>query len=332
MASQPRIVEAIIILGAPRSGTTILQRCLALHPDLWHLPGESHRVLEGPFHPAQWGYESNRVAADDVDEDLAQQLRRRFYHLAINLNKVWANPAPLLAGNTLFERASSKVAAHTLGKLSQFKKPEVIRFLEKTPKNTLRIPMLTRLFPHALYVWLKRSAAANIDSLMAGWHAEDKIGPFSRRRYGQAGYPIADQLELLDYRGKWWKFTLVPGWRNLKGRTIADVATWQYYQCNRYLLDDLAGVDACKVLSVHYEEFVRTPTEVIRRIFAWADLPPSRVAEEFARILPRVNAVSPAAPRSKNGLRYPDRVFGAIERLPAIGLLQRMMGYEAETI
>jgi Sulfotransferase family len=208
----------------------------------------------------------------------------------------------------------------------------VIRFLEKTPKNTLRIPMLTRLFPDALYVWLKRSAAANIDSLIAGWHAEDKFGPLSRQRYGQAGYPIAAQLELLDYRGKWWKFALVPGWRNLKGKTVADVATWQYYQCNRYLLDDLTGVDRRKVFSVRYEDLVRTPTEVIRWIFEWADLPPSRVAEEFARVLPRVNAVSPAAPRSINGLRYPDTVFGAIERLPAIGLLQRMMGYEAETI
>ena len=124
----------------------------------------------------------------------------------------------------------------------------------------------------------------------------------------------------------------MPGWRNLKGKTVADVVTWQYYQCNRYLLKDLARVDSRKLFSVHYEDFVRTPTEVIRRIFAWADLPPSRVAEEFARILPCVNAVSPAAPRSKNGLRYPDRVFGAIERLPPMGLLQRMMGYEAETI
>jgi len=46
------IERPIIILGAPRSGTTILQRCLALHPDLWHLPGESHFILEGPLHPS----------------------------------------------------------------------------------------------------------------------------------------------------------------------------------------------------------------------------------------------------------------------------------------
>jgi hypothetical protein len=102
------ISKPIIILGAPRSGTTILQRCLALHPDIWHLPGESHAILEGPFHPRQSEYESNRVTADDVNEGVAEQLRRRFYRLAINLNTVWATPAPLLAANTLSERAFSK--------------------------------------------------------------------------------------------------------------------------------------------------------------------------------------------------------------------------------
>ena len=176
------------------------------------------------------------MTADDVNEGVAEQLRRRFYRLAINLNTVWATPAPLLAANTLSERAFSKLAVYAVGKVSQLNKPEVIRFLEKTPKNTLRIPMLTRLFPDALYVWLKRRAANNIDSLIAAWYAEDKIGLISRQRYAQAGYPITDRLELVDYHGKWWKFALVPGWRNLKGKTIADVATWQYYQCNSYVI------------------------------------------------------------------------------------------------
>ena len=45
------ITSPIIILGAPRSGTTILHRSLAMHPELWHLPAESHAILEGPLHP-----------------------------------------------------------------------------------------------------------------------------------------------------------------------------------------------------------------------------------------------------------------------------------------
>jgi hypothetical protein len=75
------------------------------------------------------------VTADDVNEGVAEQLRRRFYRPAINLNTVWATPAPLLAANTLSERAFSKLAVYAVGKVSQLNKPEVIRLLEKTPKT-----------------------------------------------------------------------------------------------------------------------------------------------------------------------------------------------------
>ena len=69
--------KPIIILGAPRSGTTILTRCLAMHPDLWHLPGESHSILEGPFHPALIGYRSNKVGSEMVDKLLIPQLQHQ---------------------------------------------------------------------------------------------------------------------------------------------------------------------------------------------------------------------------------------------------------------
>jgi hypothetical protein len=98
------IAKPLIILGAPRSGTTILQRSLALHPAIWHLANESHAVLEGPFHPIRKGYDSNRVVAEDLSEEQAQRLRNEFYRQAINLNKVWTAPAQLLAANTLSER------------------------------------------------------------------------------------------------------------------------------------------------------------------------------------------------------------------------------------
>jgi hypothetical protein len=319
------ILKPIIILGAPRSGTTILQRCLALHPSVWHLASESHAVLEGPFHPKQKGYESNRVLADDLSEELADGLRSQFYRLAINLNEVWATPAPLLAANTVPARAFCKLAVHAVGRLSQLKKPKVIRFLEKTPKNTLRIPMMRRLFPDALFVWLQRGAVNNIDSLITGWYSRDKIGPISRQRYAQAGYPITHRLELADYRGKWWKFALVPGWQNLRSKTIADVAAWQYYQCNSYVLNDLVSIDSCRVFSVRYEDFVQTPTDVLGQICKWAGLTPSEIVQNFAGDLPRVNEATLDSFRSSDGLRHADAVHGAMERLPDLQSLENMM-------
>jgi hypothetical protein len=328
MIENKRLDRPIIILGAPRSGTTILFRCLALHPDLWHLPAESHQILEGPFHPASRGYESNRVTAEDVDEKLAQRLRTRFYRSAINLNRVWSNPALLLEGNSVHHRIFNKFLIAGLGRASQFSKNAAIRFLEKTPKNALRVPMLNRLFPDAFYVWITRKATRNIDSLIASWCAVDKIGPVNRKRYGQFAYPVANQLKLQDYSDKMWMFALVPGWQNLKGKTLADVAAWQYYQCNAFISKDLASIETKRIFSVKFEDFVREPVKIVQQIFHWAELPPSQVAESFARILPRVNDAAPRVSRFTHDLRHSSAVYAAIERLPELDPLQKIMGYE----
>ena len=65
----------VIVLGAPRSGTTMLYHALARHPDLWSLGGESNAILEGPLHPSRRGWVSNEEAADALDAAGAQALR-----------------------------------------------------------------------------------------------------------------------------------------------------------------------------------------------------------------------------------------------------------------
>jgi len=325
------IHQPIIILGAPRSGTTILQRCLALHDDLWHLPGESHTVLEGPFHPVHSEYGSNRVTEYDCDDALIQRLRMQFYRRAVNLNAILVDPSKWFTGNGLLRRTLNKLVMLSLGGFSRLRKPEVIRLLEKTPKNALRLPALERLFPDALYIWNKRRPADNIDSLVAGWHAVDKLGPIviRRRRFAQAGYPIAEQLALKDYSGRWWKFALVPGWRDLKSQTVADVAAWQYYQCNRYILEDLQNMNVSeqRVFPVKHESFIEQPVKIVRQIVEWANLPPCELVEQFASVLPRVNEANPQSNQEQRKLRYPNAVYAAMERLSDLESLRRLMGY-----
>lgn len=313
------IIKPIIILGAPRSGTTILHRCLVLHQELWQLAGESHGVLEGPFHPARKGYESNVVTSADLNNELITNLQIEFYRSAINLNFVLKSPATIFTGNSLYNRILNKLSVIGAGRLSQRNKPRGIRLLEKTPKNTLRVQMLNRLFPDALYVHITREAESNIDSLIAGWLAVDRIGPFRRQRF--ATYPIASQLHIQQYHSRWWNFALVPEWRKLKGKTIGDVAAWQYHKCNSHSMIDLASIEARRVFTVHYEEFVKHPVEISSKIFEWADLPPSSLAEDFARALPRINDTTHGAGRQGARLRYPDEVYGAIDRCPDIECL-----------
>lgn len=290
---QSKIESPLIVVGAPRSGTTILYRCLAVHADLWCLPAESHRIMEGPFHPSRGGYESNRVDASSLDDSVRAVMLKGFYEAAINLNRVLRHPGSLLAADKLVERAIRRLATQAVGAASRFARPDCIRLLEKTPKNSLRVPMLARLFPNARFVWLRRSAVPNVKSIVRGWHTRDQWGPFRRERF--ATYPVAADLNLKDYVGRWWKFALVPGWRTLSGTTVADVAALQYNQCNAFAGEDLAQVRTQRVFTIEYEDFVASPAESIHGILSWADLSPSRLVDAFAAALPRVNQVHAAA-------------------------------------
>jgi len=322
------IDRPLIIIGAPRSGTSILRRCLALHPDVWHLQAESHSILEGPLHPIDEGFGSNRCLAEDVTEDTVSSLRESFYRASINLNEVLQDPSQLFATSSLYGRAISKVAVTILGKLSKLRKPRSIRFLEKTPKNTLRVSLMNRIFPDALFIWNRRQPEQNIDSLIAGWHAVDQVGLIKLSRFARAGYPITEQLNLQDYSDKWWKFALVPDWRSLEGCTIGEVAAWQYYQCNRFAIEDLSRLNRERIFAVPHETFIRQPLDTIRDILAWADLPMHPIVRQFVQAFPRVNTASEQQRDKKTGLRYPNQVQRGIEMISDMSEMRQQLGYD----
>jgi hypothetical protein len=322
------IQRPIIIIGAPRSGTTILQRCLAVHPGLWHLRAESHYILEGPYHPRKLGRQSNRCTKEDTDEETVESIRERFYEEAMNVSKVLSNPGWLFGTSSLVGRALSAAAVLSLGNCSKLAKPDELRFLEKTPKNSLRVSLLDRLFPDALFIWNRRHPANNIDSLVAGWHTSDKIGPIELPRFARASYPVAEELNLKDYSDKWWKFALVPEWETLQSKTIGEVAAWQYYQCNRYALKDFQAIDDERIFELDHESFVRDPLSNVRDILEWADLPTSQVIEQFSRALPQVNDTRGETRDEETGLRYPEGVQRGMRSVAELNALSGRMGYD----
>lgn len=322
------IQRPIVIIGAPRSGTTILQRCLAVHPELWHLRAESHYILEGPCHPRKLGRWSNRCTREDIDEETVEFIRERFCEEAINVSKVLSNSGWLFGTSSLVGRTFSAAAVLSLGYCSKIAKPDRFRFLEKTPKNSLRVSLLNRLFPDALFIWNQRHPAENIDSLVAGWHTSDKIGAIELPRFARASYPVAGDLNLKDYSDKWWKFALVPEWETLQSKTVGEIAAWQYYQCNRHALKDFQTIDDERIFKLHHESFVRNPLSSVREILEWAGLPKSEVVEQFAQMLPKVNDTKGETRDEETGLRYPEGVYRGVRSVPELNGLASRMGYD----
>ncbi len=224
----------VFIVSAPRSGSTLLFESLAASEDLWTLGGEGHGHVESiaALTPQNRNFDSNRLTAKDATPEIAAQLRANYWH---NLQDA----------SGLFLR-DKKAAA-----------PDTVRFLEKTPKNALRIPFLKSVFPDAKFIFLRREASANVSSIMEAW----RTGAFIT-------YP-----DLPGWQGRPWSLLLIPGWRDLIGVEQAQIAMRQWQTTNATILDDLAAFPSGDWCAVRHEDFVADPSSVLEQLSTFIGIP-----------------------------------------------------------
>lgn len=233
----------IFIVSSPRAGSSLLFETLAQAPGVWTIGGESHRLIEGieGLHPAAREYHSNRLTAEDASPEAVRRLEAAFRA-------------------ELRDRDGHAPPSEARG----------LRLLEKTPKNSLRVPFLAAAFPDALFLYLYRDPRETISSMLDGWRSG---------RY--VTYP-----ELSGWEGPLWSFLLVPGWRALSGRPLAEVVAEQWAAATRHLLDDLEALPPGRWCVASYDRLVADPQKEIERLCAFvglewdrtltAPLPPSR--------------------------------------------------------
>lgn len=130
-----------------------------------------------------------------------------------------------------------------------------LRLLEKTPKNALRIPFIEQLFPDARYVFLWREPRASLASLIEAW--------------GSGQWQTYPHLEGFD---RPWSLLLPPGWPAMRGRTLAQIAAFQWESANRIALEDLAALPTERWCRVEYDEFVAEPAATVQRLCAFAEV------------------------------------------------------------
>jgi hypothetical protein len=299
------IKDPVIVLAAPRSGSSLLLAALSAHPDLWSLYKESNPILEGAFHPSGRGWESNALVAEDVDGQRAA-LHRAFFDAAGNLERLpFARIVPLRG------RGRGRYT-DVISILTRSMKRPPIRLVEKSPKNTLRVPFLRALFPDARFIHLTRDPAKNIESLYGGWQDPDRHN----------SYLLPEGFRIRGYRGKHWCFVLQPGWRSLDGADLLDVCADQWRACNEHCLRDLAAVPDPRALRVKFEDIIARPYESLARIAEWADLDP----RPFARFAKGLPVIQPSTPAQRAARREVSDRVGSV--LPLVASVRADLGYE----
>ena len=60
------IESPVLIIGCPRSGTTLLYNILSEIPSLWSIGGESKQIIEHFHHPSRKNWESGALNGRDL--------------------------------------------------------------------------------------------------------------------------------------------------------------------------------------------------------------------------------------------------------------------------
>lgn len=134
-----RLEQPVVIVAAPRSGSTLLFETLACSPAFNTFGGEAHWLIEeiAALRPGAPGIASNRLTAREATPAVIATIRQSA--LARLQGPDGTAPADTAA------------------------------LLEKTPKNSLRIPFLVEAFPDARFIFLWRDPRENVSSIMEAW-------------------------------------------------------------------------------------------------------------------------------------------------------------------
>jgi LPS sulfotransferase NodH len=227
--ARARFERPIFIVSAPRSGSTLLFETLAVSPQVTTVGGEAHWLVEQfpQLRPGAPGIDSHRLGAECISVEMAQQIQQSVWHRLVDANGRAVDPSS--------ERR--------------------LRWLEKTPKNSLRIPFFEKLFPDAFFLFLWRDPRENVSSIMEAWRAGSWI--------------TCPALEGWDGP---WSMLLPPGWQQLRGRPLEEVAAYQWERTNSIILEDLAARSKDRWDVVSYAELVADPTGVLQGICDFAGL------------------------------------------------------------
>lgn len=329
------IRSPLLIIGCPRSGTTLLYNILSEVTALWTIGYESKAIIERYHGPENKAWESGELTAADLTDISRDYILRQFeaqaaagsYWRRVNDVRRFVNHnaryrSMKKRGRTV--EKGSEISSALPGRGLELFRAAVrlnnrlhssnrsIRLLEKTPENCLRLPFLGALFPDARVIFLTREGRANVHSLMEGW----------RHPHLFPGYRTPVPVTSPGLTRERWAFTLVPGWRDLVNSPLEEICARQWVACNEAVLNYVGTPEALPVLTIRYEDLVAVPDTVLERIADFAGLSVDEIPA-YGQNLPEVNAVSTP------GVDKWRAEGGAINRImPMILPVMRRLGYD----
>src|SRR5262245_4334853 len=158
--------QILVILGPPRSFTTVVSAMLGQHPEMYGLP-EVH--LFGAETVAEW-WQQCANATFDMDHGLIRVVAQLFFggqtEITVSRAAGWLQRRAHFTTGLIFEELAGKVRPRML--------------VDKSPSIVYRLDSLRRvyeMFPQAMFLHLVRHPRGHGESVMRYLGERQKIGP-----------------------------------------------------------------------------------------------------------------------------------------------------------
>jgi len=220
LTKKSEIRKPIFVVGCPRSGTNTLHDRLPKHPDLAWISNITKKI---------------------PDSKLLTQLLMtvRKDHRPTEAKKIWRRYAT--ADHDARGRADATPRAKRFlrkvvrNHLEMFDKP---RFINKCPRNTLRIEFLDEVFPDAYFIHIVRDGRAVANSIR-----------HTRQRHN----------------GAYW-LSRPPGWQRLLTHPLLEACGLQWKMIVEYALESAKSIPPERYIQLRYEDLCAHPKQIFREI------------------------------------------------------------------
>jgi hypothetical protein len=225
------ICNPYFIIATPRSGSSLLFEQLTTLDNIWSIGGESHIIFKQFSHLQ---FENENFDSACLTEKHADSLTAFYFKFALYyLLKNNKNLSVLNANKNILNSGI---------------------FLEKTPRNALNIPFLKKIFPKAKFVYLYREPKQNIASIIEAWNLGLKTNRF------------VTFFDLPNWDLKKWCLLLPRNWHTLNGKSIAEIASFQWKESNKEIIKNLKNLQSDDWISLDYNSFIKYPNQSITKL------------------------------------------------------------------
>ncbi|MDH3618370.1 MAG: sulfotransferase [Nitrosopumilus sp.] len=268
ISSDKSIIKPIFIIGVPRSGTTMLNIIMCMHPDLAWFSHEDLKFL--------------------IPLDEQKKFREKFLRMKENNEKIPRTEGSLFVFGLDQARpleGTSKVPIEAESfwrryidfyesEISSNKKRDLkkildkilttqdkLRFLNKAPQNTVRIFAIKQVFPDAKFINIARDPRSVISSMLTRTKNE-----------GQFNIDWAIKEKKLNFQN------------SKKNNELIKYYAEGYKDITDYTLEFSKQQNSENFMTIIYEDFISNPEENLKKLLDFCEL---KVLEPLSQMIPR---------------------------------------------